>query len=268
MPEGHTIHRAARDHQKLFAGQELIISSPQGRFRDGASRLTGNVCQSVEAIGKHLLYHFSEDKILHIHLGLFGKIRKSKVPAVDAIGAVRVRLVGRTHFIDINGPTICEIIEQPDLEKLLDRIGPDLLRNDADPEQSFNRICKSRSQIGALLMDQSVIAGIGNIYRTEILWRQSIHPKTPGTAISREIFKCLWKDAKLLLELGVKKNAIITTDKPSVAKTRYKERVNIFGKSLCPRCRGAIRKFEISKRRVFVCENCQPPIMDTKISAK
>ena len=58
MPEGHTIHRAARDHHKWFRGQKLSISSPQGRFSDGATLLNGQTCLSVEAFGKHLIYHF------------------------------------------------------------------------------------------------------------------------------------------------------------------------------------------------------------------
>ena len=58
MPEGHTIHRAARDHNSLLAAQKLTVLSPQGRFTDGASRLTGRICINVEAFGKHLIYHF------------------------------------------------------------------------------------------------------------------------------------------------------------------------------------------------------------------
>jgi endonuclease-8 len=107
-------------------------------------------------------------------------------------------------------------------------------------------------------MDQSVMAGIGNIYRSEILWRQSIHPETPGSAISRVMFDGIWNDAKKLLALGVKHNAIITTNATTKSKSRYRERVNIFAKTICPTCNGAIRRFEISGRRAYLCESCQP----------
>ena len=83
-------------------------------------------------------------------------------------------MVSATHVVDINGPTICEVLDSGGVADLTSRIGPDLIRADADPEQAFRRISKSRAPIGKLLMDQSVVAGIGNIYRTEILWRQSI----------------------------------------------------------------------------------------------
>ena len=261
MPEGHTIHRAARDHHRILAGQQLTVSSPQGRFAEGASLLTGQLCLSVEALGKHLLYRFNNGDVLHIHLGLFGRIRKLKLPLVEPRGAVRVRLVSGTHVIDINGPTICRVLAVQEVLTLIKRIGPDMLRSDADPNLAFKRIAKSKAPIGRLIMDQSVMAGIGNIYRSEILWRQAIHPETPGEAIDRRTFDRIWDDAKVLLTIGVKHNAIITVEGTHPSKSRYRERVNIFAKNNCPTCKGAIRRFEIDGRRTFVCETCQPQTM-------
>jgi endonuclease-8 len=180
------------------------------------------------------------------------------LPQAEPKGAVRVRLVGDTHVIDINGPTICQILPRPELLTLINRIGPDVLRSDANPDLAFNKITKSKAPIGRLIMDQSVMAGIGNIYRSEILWRQSIHPEAPGSAISRDMFDRIWNDAKELLTLGMKHNAIITTNTTSRTKSRYRERVNIFAKTICPTCKGAIRRFEISGRRAYLCETCQP----------
>jgi endonuclease-8 len=111
-------------------------------------------------------------------------------------------------------------------------------------------------------MDQSVMAGIGNIYRSEILWRQAVHPETPGKDIDRQTFDRIWNDAKALLKIGVKRNAIITVDGARPSKSHYRECVNIFAKDLCPTCKGAIRRFEINGRRTFVCEACQPLITE------
>ena len=81
LPEGHTIHRAARDHNSLLAAQKLTVLSPQGRFTAGASRLTGRICINVEAFGKHLIYHFDNGEALHIHLGLLARSEnKSYLP--------------------------------------------------------------------------------------------------------------------------------------------------------------------------------------------
>ncbi|PRC62643.1 DNA glycosylase, partial [Mycobacterium sp. ITM-2017-0098] len=69
-----------------------------------------------------------------------------------------------------------EVIAEPDIADLVARLGPDPLRRDADPELAWRRIAKSRRPIGALLMDQSVISGVGNVYRSELLFRHRIDP--------------------------------------------------------------------------------------------
>ena len=257
MPEGHTIHRAARDQRPMLIGHKLDVSSPQGRFMEGAAELDGEVCTSVEAYGKHLLYEFAGGLTLHIHLGLFGKFCASKRPEGEPQGAVRVRLLSKTHVVDINGPNTCEILSVPERLGLISRIGPDVLRQDANAELAWNKISKSRVSIGQMLMDQSIMAGIGNIYRTEILWRQKIHPEIQGKNVERSAFERIWQDAVHLLEIGVHHNAIITVDSGPKSRGRYSERVNIFNKPNCPVCKSQIRKFEIATRRAFVCETCQ-----------
>lgn len=258
MPEGHTIHRAARDHRPMLMGKVVSVASPQGRFAEGAARLDDQICLTVEAYGKHLVYTFANGLALHIHLGLFGRLRTSKNPAPEPRGEVRIRMMSTTHVVDINGPNTCEVLNFSELATLIRRIGPDVLRKDADPERAWTRISKSKSGIGQLLMDQAIMAGIGNIYRSEILWRQRVHPLTPGKQVSREVFDQLWSDSVQLLEIGVKNNAIITVDGVKKSRSRYGERVNIFNKPSCPSCAGDIHKFEIAKRRAFMCKTCQP----------
>lgn len=262
MPEGHTIHRAAQDQRRMLSGQRLKVASPQGRFHDGAAQLDNEICESVEAYGKHLLYGFGNGLTLHIHLGLFGKFKARKLPAGEPVGAVRVRMESATHVVDINGPNTCEVLTPDERQALIARIGPDVLRADANPDLAFARIAKSRTSIGQLLMDQSVIGGIGNIYRSEILWRCQVNPHVPGKAIDRGTFDMLWEDAVALLALGVKHNAIITVDGVAKSRSRYGERVNIFNKPHCPRCHGDITRIEMATRRAFYCPTCQPPAAD------
>jgi endonuclease VIII len=257
MPEGHTIHRAARDQRPMLAGKVLDVSSPQGRFMEGAARLDGRRCTGIDAYGKHLLYRFDELS-LHVHLGLFGRIRSARLPAAEPRGEVRLRMMSDTHVVDINGPNSCEVLDPAEASGLVGRIGPDVLRADADPERAWQRISRSRSTIGQLIMDQSVMAGIGNIYRSEILWRQRIHPDMPGKSLPRHDFDRIWADAVEVLALGVKHNAIITVDGARKSKSRYGERVNIFAKETCPACSGPVTAFEIAGRRAFACGSCQP----------
>jgi endonuclease-8 len=268
MPEGHTIHRLARDQSRSLSGKVLRVSSPQGRFATGAQLLDGLRLDHVEACGKHLFYQFDRPgtgPILHVHLGLFGKYRVHKrggedVP--DIRGATRVRFIAADYVVDLNGPNQCEVIEPHEKQAILDRLGPDPLRDDAVPKRAWDRIRRSRTGIGQLIMDQSVIAGIGNIYRTELLFRAKLWPDLPGQELSRQAFNRLWKDAVRLLNIGVKYNRIITVDLDKIdkppGKLTYGERTLIFGKTTCPKCHGPITRFEISKRRAFRCGTCQP----------
>ncbi len=258
MPEGHTIHREARDQRPLLAGRMLRVSSPQGRFAEGAARLDGRRCETLEAYGKHLLYGFEGGDALHLHFGLYGKVRKGEGSAPEPVGAVRVRLESAEGFVDVNGPNRCEILDPAGVEKLLDRLGPDVLRPDADPERAWARIRASRTAIGLMLMDQSVLAGIGNIYRTEILWRQRLAPALPGRALPRADFERVWADSAHLLAIGVEQRAIVTVEGATRGAGRYGGVFNIFNKPDCPRCGGPVRKFAMAGRRAFACDTCQP----------
>ena len=182
-----------------------------------------------------------------------------KRPAAEPRGAVRVRLESATHVVDCNGPTACEVLDVDGVVKLMARLGPDVLRDDADPGRAWARIQKSSAPIGQLVMDQSVIAGLGNIYRTEILWRQRIHPESEGRSLSRDAFDAFWTDAAALLRIGVEQKAIITVDGAKRGKMRYGARTNIFKKTACPRCDGPIRQLAMAGRKVFCCETCQTP---------
>lgn len=251
----------------MLVGELLQITSPQGRFTIGAQMLDGRRLHSIEACGKHLFYQFDgvdTGPVLHIHLGLFGKYRVHKrkedeVP--DVRGATRVRFITPNHVVDLNGPNQCEVIEPHRKHAIIDRLGPDPLRQDADPKRAWDRISKSRTGIGKLIMDQSVIAGIGNIYRTELLFRAGLSPDLQGRAISRPVFNRLWRDAVKLLNIGVKYNRIITVPLDRIDTTpgtlRASERTLIFGKTHCPTCGSAITRFEIAKRRAFRCDVCQ-----------
>ncbi len=110
MPEGHTIHRIARDHRKWFVDQSTRLCSPQGRFEKEAAKLDGGILRDVTAHGKHLFYYWSPRKIVHVHLGLYGKFRIHKNPAPQPRGAVRMRMIGQDRSFNLNGPTCCELL--------------------------------------------------------------------------------------------------------------------------------------------------------------
>ena len=261
MPEGHTIHRIARDHRKWFVDQTMGLCSPQGRFETEAKKLSGSVLKDVTAHGKHLFYHWGPRKIVHVHLGLYGKFRIHRNPAPEPRGAVRVRMIGQERSFDLNGPTCCELINAKQFAAIKERLGQDPLAEDACPDALWERFRRSRSAIGTLLLNQSVIAGVGNVYRAEILFLLGIHPETPACKLSRDQFDRLWKLTVDLLRTGVKYNRIITVerddaDKP-LSRLRSSERLNVYKRPNCRKCGCKIRTWILGNRKMYACTKCQ-----------
>ena len=257
MPEGHTIHRAARDHAGMIVGKTVAAMSPQGRFSEEAERINGAICDRTAAVGKHLFYHFSNGQTLHIHLGLGGYFVCQSQPADPPRDVTRVRLESATNAIDIIGPNTCELMPTSEMEAFVLRYGPDLLSESPDPERAITAIRKSRAPIARLLMDQKVISGIGNIYRAEILWLRKLNPMTRGVDIPEDELFGLWDEMRELLQIGVQTNSIITNGDLEMTGEEITERTNIFAREICPTCGSAIEKSRLSGRTLYHCPTCQ-----------
>ncbi|MGH3827710.1 MAG: Fpg/Nei family DNA glycosylase, partial [Pseudonocardiaceae bacterium] len=210
MPEGHTTHRLAGEHQRCYAGSPVAVSSPQGRFAAGSARLDGRVLRRAEAHGKHLFHVYSPDLVVHVHLGLYGSFTDAALPVEPPRGQVRMRLVGATHWSDLRGPAACELFTGAEVEALRARLGPDPLRRDADPDRAWARVSRSRAPLATLLMDQAVVSGIGNIYRAELLFRHQLDPLAPGCELREDQWAVLWSDLVELMHDGVRSGRIDT----------------------------------------------------------
>lgn len=212
MPEGHTIHRLARALDDAFTGTRPIVASPQGRFLDGAAILSGRTVESTDAWGKHLFVDFEGERVLNVHLGLIGSFSVDPYSGhpPEPVGAVRLRIVNPTHVADLRGATICELITPEQAGAILARLGPDPLRADADPDRAWARISRSSRPIGELLMDQSMLAGVGNVYRCEVLFRHRVDPFRPGREIRATTWRAIWDDLVDLLRIGVETGQIVT----------------------------------------------------------
>ncbi len=264
MPEGHTIHRAAEDQRALFAGHVVTADSPQGRFIEGAALIDGHTLLDVEAWGKHLMYAFSGELFAHVHLGLFGRFRSGAGAAPAVRGAVRLRLISATAWMTLNGPNVCEVLDAVGRKRVLARLGPDPLRPASRPAKAYARIATSGTAVGALVMDQSVIAGIGNVYRAELLFRARIAPLRSGTSIGGAEFARFWRDTRMVMRDGVLDRRMITTrpaDRPHPnGNVRSNERFYVYhrvGKP-CFICGTPIRSAVLAARTVYWCPVCQP----------
>ncbi|GGS42220.1 Fpg/Nei family DNA glycosylase [Actinokineospora fastidiosa] len=266
MPEGHTLHRLARIHTKWFAGGPVAVSSPQGRF--SASLVDGRVLRKAEAHGKHLFHSYGPDAVVHVHLGLYGTFTESPLPAPAPVGQVRMRLIGPSHYTDLRGPNACEILTAAEARALRARLGPDPLRRDADPERAWARISRSRTAIGALLMDQAVIAGVGNVYRAEVLFRHNVHPLLPGRDLDRAEWEAMWADLVGLMRLGVRRGRIDTVRDEHLPKAmgraprvdRHGGEVYVYRRTgePCLVCGTPVAQAELVARNLFWCPACQP----------
>ncbi|BBX97251.1 Fpg/Nei family DNA glycosylase [Mycobacterium lacus] len=271
MPEGHTLHRLARLHQRRFAGAPVAVSSPQGRFADSAAAVDGRVLRRTSVWGKHLFHHYVDGPvdgpIVHVHLGLYGTFtewaRPAGAPVPEPVGQVRMRMVGADYGTDLRGPTVCEVIDESQVSDVLARLGPDPLRNDADPAWAWTRITKSRRPIGALLMDQTVIAGVGNVYRSELLFRHRIDPFRPGQRITEAEFDAVWTDLVALMKIGLRRGKIIVVrpehdhGPPSYLPDRPRTYVYRRAGDRCRVCATTIRTAVLEGRNVFWCPTCQ-----------
>ena len=117
---------------------------------------------------------------------------------------------------------------------------------------------RSSRAIGALLLDQSLVSGIGNVYRAELLFLVGVHPETPGRDVSLEALRRLWKLAVELLAVGVAKNRIVTRTPPKGVRATRRETLYVYKRRVCTRCESSIEKPTVGGRPAYVCPVCQP----------
>ena len=267
MPEGHVIHRLAAIFRNDFAGRQVQVSSPQGRFADEAAILDGRTLSGAEAVGKHLFVNFDVPGAnrIHIHLGLIGKL--GFAPVADPVGQVRLRIAANGQAADLRGPQWCRLVTDDQYEKVLADSGPDPLRDDADPTRGLAKIRRSGKSIAALLMDQRVAAGVGNIFRAEVLFRHGIDPTTPGRDIDEGTWKVLWDDLVGLMAVGLERGRIDTVaDEHGPEAQGRPPRVDAHGGEVyvyrrtgqpCLVCGTEVSTAVLEGRNLYWCSRCQ-----------
>ena len=200
---------------------------------------------------------------MHIHLGLYGSFTEQSAPMAPPVGQVRMRIEAADIGVALRGPTACEIYTPADLDPLVARLGPDPLRRDAEPELAFSAISRSTRPIGALLMDQKVLAGVGNVYRAEVLFRAGIDPYRQGTRINRDEFDAVWADLVSLMRVGVRKGRIHVVRSaddhgaPSYAADRPRTYVYRRAGGAFPSCGARVAHSVLDGRNLFWCPVCQ-----------
>jgi endonuclease VIII len=259
VPEGHVLHRLAREQQEL-AGSTVAVSSPQGRFAEGAAQLDGRVVEAVEAVGKHLMHRFGDDA-LHTHLGMRGVWYRSAPPSPEPRPSVRVRLAAPDVAWDLMAPITCEVLDAGGVRALRDRLGPDPLRGDADPERFVRTLTADRRALGVVLLDQSVLAGAGNVFRTEALFACRLHPGRSSATVSPNEARALWDTLSGMMRRGVEDGRIITVDVPAGSdRLDVPEEVarRVYKRERCAECGAEVVTWQLGGRVAYACPVHQP----------
>ncbi|AWB89498.1 Fpg/Nei family DNA glycosylase [Salinibacterium hongtaonis] len=339
MPEGHSVHRIARQFSLHFVGRPVAVSSPQGRFSAGAEKLDGHTMVDALAVGKQMFLEFDHGLWLRVHLGLYGawdfagditadatvasaggrmgqtnqrgtvaelvtghdlvvpgaagsrgeneaslhsigaprrtrlRMSESERQGEDIeefppppIGQVRVRLLTTDAVADLRGPTACEVQTPDEVAVSIGKLGPDPLVGDpAEGEERFvAAVRKKATPIGLLLMDQSVVSGIGNVYRAELLFRARLDPYTPGKLVPEEVVRNLWRDWAHLLSIGVETGQMMTMDGLEgeayvAALASRDDRHWVYHREgqPCRVCGTHITMAMAAARKLYWCPNCQ-----------
>jgi endonuclease-8 len=271
VPEGNTIHRFARAHNRDLAGRRIAVSAAQKRFAREARSLDGRVFESAEARGKHLFHHWRGGPIVHIHLGMFGDFYRRDAPLPPLRPTVRLRLATRAAAWDLIGPPTCEIVTADERAAILARLGPDPLSARPDARRVLGRLRLTDAPIAHALLDQRIVSGIGNIYRAEALFVNGIHPLRPASSLTTEELERLWTSIRRLLRRGVAQERISTiapADRALLARGRGRRSFYVYQAEECLRCGRRIRSFPLSGRTMYACETCQQPSGRTATRSK
>ena len=269
MVEGHGVHRVAASARRHLVGKRFTATSPNGRFAHGAEVIDGKELKRVDAIGKNLFYFFNEADgpdahVMHVHFGMSGRFSTHHtLPGPEPGATTRLRLESREHGICAllsasarhrsSATSACSRPSAPSWG------GPASRDEDADADRLWEKFTRSRKSVGLALMDQAMFAGVGNIYRAEILYKAGVHPEQPCADLPRSSFDEVWRHSVELLQRGFVTGSILTVD-PDEAKTLGEPwtRRYVYNQRSCGRCGSAVKTWDMAARTVYCCEVCQP----------
>ena len=216
--------------------------------------------EAMDAWGKHLFYFFEGRRVLHVHLGMDGRFRRQRLADGDPRPARRstwLRLSSPELSVDLDTPKVCELIDVVHQRSIVGRLGPDPLRG-GDGSGVAALLPSRQDPIGVALLDQSLVAGIGNVYRAEILYACRMHPERPACSVGADEWARIWATAADMLEAGVRDRGQIRTVDRRDTKVRDRRRVYVYGQRMCAHCGSPIRVWDLAGRTAYACETCQP----------
>lgn len=261
MPEGDTIHRVASVLAPLLVGTQLAWARIGGVVRP---ELEGNKVTAVTAHGKHMTIDTDRGWQVRVHLGMNGKWRRYRVPRPAPADASLVLATPTDELACLRARTIeLTARRDPRRDRAIASLGPDLLAPEIDLAIVLARArAVGATPIGVTLLDQRVAAGIGNVYKSEVLWLVGQSPFTPTSAVSDERLTTLYTTARTLMRANLGPGMRKTTPGPRGGGRAADDRFHVYNRARrpCPRCGTPIATVQQGEqlRRTYYCPRCQP----------
>lgn len=267
MPEGDTLARIAAVLRPLLVGRTITAA----RGRPGGAQLgqvVGGSVESVDARGKHLLIRFDNGLTLHTHLGLHGswhRYRRAEPWRRSPSRAVAVLETDVWVAVCFDAPTV-ELLETRALavHPVLRSLGSDAATEDFDVERGLAALrdpSRAGMAVGDALIDQRAVAGLGNVYRSELCFLERVHPLAPVSSVNDDRLRAMLERGGRLVKMNSRGGARVTTTAGTPGN------LYIYGRTgrPCRRCATPIvasttrAREGANPRRVYWCPTCQPP---------
>ncbi len=268
MPEGQVSHRNALRLGRALAGRRLVrVEAPEARLAGQRipERLAGDAVSAAEAVGKHHLLRFASGRVLHSHLMVRGAWRLLPASRAPRPGGLFLALWTADHVAALYRCPQVRLLEPGEpLPRGLRATGPDLLGDAVEPAAAaaaaLARLDPTR-EVGEALMDQRVVAGVGNVYKSETCFLARIDPWRPVGSLRPEEAAELGATAARLMAADVRTGGAIRTHRPPAAPPSSRERTWVYGRRgrPCRRCGAPIRSRGQgdANRPTFWCPGCQ-----------
>lgn len=266
MPELPEVETIVSELRPLIIGKTFQkITFPWPRTVEGdplqlIAALTGKKIVHIDRRGKYLCFHFSNELCLTVHLRMTGKLVFEPTEKDKKYIRVIFEFTDRTtlYFVDMRKFGRMRLWSKA--ETLLPHLGPDPLEEKTVFQVLANQ--KSRRAIKTVLLDQGVLAGVGNIYADEALYMAGIHPLTPAQNLSAECFKKLSRHLPAILKMAIRNNGTTFSNyrRTGQLKGEHQFLLNVYGRTgqPCHQCQTPVQRIRINTRSSHFCPKCQP----------
>lgn len=256
MPEGDTVARAANRIRTPLVGQVLTtVDGTSPSVRRHAARIRRRRVQDIRTVGKHLVIDVQGGWSVHVHLGMSGTWLVRNQGGIPG----RARLVlgtDRGTVVCLDAPTVT-VDRTPAIDRALGELGPDVLADDFDPTEVARRAGELDRPVTDVLLDQRVMAGVGNEYKAELLFRLGWHPLRRSTSVANEEWLAAAELAARLVGANIDTTIRSTTGDRAPGRETW-----VYGRGgkPCRRCSTPVEEAWLGSpaRITYWCPTCQP----------